>query len=239
MKIVSFFLVATILISGCVSNNYGEDSVKKVSFNTRDGVSIMANYWNSGREAVLLLHMMPSTKESWNGFAKSLFSEGFSVLAIDLRGHGESTESKDGSLDFTRFSDEEHHLSSLDVEAAVKFLKADNKSVRIIVGASIGANLALEHQANSIDIVKSVLLSAGLDYRGIKAEPYVSSLDASQGVLFVAGSGDGATETDARTLAKIIGDNAEVIILETSNHGTNLFKADTSLMQEIIGWIKK
>jgi alpha-beta hydrolase superfamily lysophospholipase len=67
--------------------------MEKVNFKTKDGVTIVGNYFKPRKEhapAFLLLHMMPATKESWNDFASHLQKEGFEVLAIDLRGHGES-----------------------------------------------------------------------------------------------------------------------------------------------------
>ena len=45
--------------------------------------------------------MMPATKESWNEFSQKLREKGWHVLAIDFRGHGEST--KEG-LNFENFS---------------------------------------------------------------------------------------------------------------------------------------
>src|SRR3989344_3233290 len=151
--------------------------MEKVWFETKDAarVRIAGNYWK-GTEAkgVILLHMMPATKESWNEFAELLLKNGFQVLAIDLRGHGESTQTEGGAetIDYKNFSDEEHQASINDVLVAREFLieKGISPENIFVGGASIGANLVLEYFAENADAIAGFSLSPGLDYRGGQAE---------------------------------------------------------------------
>jgi len=120
----------------------------------------------------LLLHMMPATKESWNDFASIIQKNGYAALAIDLRGHGESTDMKGNRLDYREFKDEEHRSSMNDIASAKEFLagKSEVDLSRIaIAGASIGANLALWQASIDKDVRLIMLLSPGLNYRGILA----------------------------------------------------------------------
>jgi len=67
--------------------------MEEITLTTQDDVRLYADYYKSSTlnaPAVLLLHMMPETKESWREFAKKLREVGFQVLAIDFRGHGKS-----------------------------------------------------------------------------------------------------------------------------------------------------
>src|SRR3989338_9524623 len=115
-----------------------------VSFITGDGVEIAGIYRpGDGEKFAILLHMMPATKESWEAFTSILSEMGYASLAIDARGHGEST--MNGTLDYQTFSDKQHQAKIDDVEAALTFLKDHGAAEEevIVMGASIGANLAI------------------------------------------------------------------------------------------------
>ena len=127
--------------------------MEKISY-TAENVTIVGNYWKgTNGKAAILLHMMPATKESFTPFAEKLHEKGWSVLAIDLRGHGESTKKIHGELstpmNYQEFSDEEHQSSMHDVEGARDWLEAQGIATENIVigGASIGANLAINYMA--------------------------------------------------------------------------------------------
>ncbi len=211
--------------------------MERAVLNTSDGIGIIGNYWHGEKSAVLLLHMMPATKESYTPFAKVLHSHSFSVLAIDLRGHGESMKGRD----YKSFSDEEHQASIQDVDAAVRYLKKKGADNIFIVGASIGANLALHYQSMDADIKKTVLLSPGTNYRGILTLPSAKKLQLDQEVFLVAGSLDGRSagraDTMAREIAEALPGKQTLKILPSGEHGTNLFMEDESLMTEITEWL--
>ncbi|MBI5797903.1 alpha/beta fold hydrolase [Candidatus Woesearchaeota archaeon] len=231
------FLLFIILINACTI----QGQMKSISFLTDDQVNIVGNYWQGGKNAVLLLHMMPATKESWEYFAEDLHKENFTVLAIDLRGHGESMEQEGGILNYKTFTDEEHQDSIKDVEAAVDYLKEQGAENIAIIGASIGANLALEYQSEHPEIKKAVLLSAGTNYRGIEILPYAAKLREDQQVYFVAGSLDGRSAGSADAMAKEIAQKIkkkEIKIYNSTAHGTDLFAEDDTLSKILIDWLK-
>lgn len=216
---------------------------EKVSFFTSDGIKIVGDFYSPSKRAVLLLHMMPATKESWNKFSKSLNTIDFSTLAIDLRGHGESISRDGKKISFRNFMDLEHQESIRDLEAAGKFLTARGKELVAIVGASIGANLALWYQSEHPEIKKTVLLSPGFDYKGIKTEPLVKRLVPEQSLYAIGGSRDvRSAGEDCGTIAKKLIDlapstNKEVEVLETDAHGTDLFQFDPTLKERLIQWL--
>lgn len=209
-----------------------------MNFSATDGTRIAYDLYPAENAKVwlLLIHMMPATKESWRDFAERAREEGYSSIAIDLRGHGESTDvelrGQIQKLDYRKFSDIEHQKSILDLEASVEFLKkqgADPKRI-VLIGASIGANLALEYLANQPEIETAILFSAGLNYRGIFAEPLVKKLSPGQKVLFFASeddvrSGGNNAEMNKRLFALMpAGAIKELVIFQTGGHGTDLLK---------------
>lgn len=225
-----FLLTTTIiiLISGCVE-------MEKTTIITEDGVKIIGEYWDANTtKAILLLHMMPATKESWHVITNDLNKQGYKVLTIDLRGHGESTETTTGeTLNYRTFNDEEHQTSTLDVQAALKFLEQKGAREYAIIGASIGANLALIQASEDERVKNVVLLSPGLNYRGLKLEKTAQKF--KKPTLIIASQEDTYSANSSKTLHELI-ENSELIMLNNKGHGTNMF-TQPGLKQKIINWV--
>ena len=218
--------------------------METISLRTSDGFSLKALHGESNvladskpRRGAVLLHMMPATKESWIGFAEQLvpFCE---VVAPDLRGHGESDG---GPAGFKAFSNEAHQASRNDVAAAVEYLRAKGIQDIVLVGASIGANLALQYAAEHPEISACILLSPGINYYGIETLPLVERLRPTQRLLIAASEDDMRTNgSSAATMAQQLylaaPDSVQknVIIYHAAGHGTNMFGKETpDLAQEI------
>ncbi len=234
----SLFVVLLFLLTSCTQEDLsGDENMESVTFQTEDNVRIVGNYWEGSEHAVLLLHMMPATKESWEEFGEALNKKGFTVLAIDLRGHGESVQQEGNILNYRNFSDAEHQGSIADVEAAIAYLQEHGATEMSIVGASIGANLALWYQSEHPEIEKTILLSPGTNYRGIIIEPFAEALSEEQEVYFVAGTLDGSAVEMAKQIQNKVPGSSEIKIYESSAHGTDLFAEDGKLMNTLISWL--
>lgn len=235
----------------------------KIFLRTKDNKKIAANLFEPGKKQqpipagwLLLIHMMPATKESWNKFAEKLLSIGYESFAIDLRGHGESDAGPEGYL---KFSNLEHQSGILDLEAGVEFLKSRGAVAEkiFLIGASIGANLSLQYITEHPEIKKVVLLSAGLNYRGVATEPLVKVLKSDQRIFLVSAKDDGlpngqvglpAGRQDAQANAvqnqKLyeaipVGVQKEIKIYETGGHGTDLLQNQPNLSDLIIEFLNK
>lgn len=224
---------------------------ERVEFTTSDGVRIVGDYYapeGAGRGAILLLHMMPATRQSWKSFAENLASAGFSALAIDLRGHGESIYRDDGmgnkeQLEYKEFSDEEHQKSILDVGAAVEYLKKRDIGERLfLAGASIGANLALQYVAKDPDVSGAILLSAGLNYMGIETIPLAQKLGTGQSVYVVASKDDmrsgGPADEQAQKIYDSLSSKKIIKVFETGGHGTDILDSHPEFQDELVEWLK-
>lgn len=215
--------------------------MEKITFRTKDGVLISGNYYKPQKEhspVFLLLHMMPATKESWNTFAQRLAARGFACLAIDLRGHGGSIDKNGKRIDYKEFRDADHRGSMNDIESAKEFL-AGQKYVDIsrfaIAGASIGANLALRQASVDKDVRLLVLLSAGLNYRGIQAQELAPKYPAS--VYILASEGDTYAAESSRQLCGIFPGDKRLNIINGNLHGTAMLDAVPELIDELLEWI--
>lgn len=213
---------------------------------TTDGVIIVGDFINpaGAKKTVLLLHMMPAVRDSWEPLSAELNNAGFATLAIDLRGHGESTEmQKVGGeklkLDYKNFTDKDHQASRLDVDAAMNFLKSKGFSEENIslLGASIGANLTLDAMYRYHKIARGVLLSPGLDYRGVLTESAIKQLGANQKVWIIAAQADEYSADSTKTLAELRPDISKSTIFNGSDHGTDLFESQKMLVNDIVKFI--
>ncbi len=232
-------------------------TMTKTTFKTTDGVDIVADYYSpraGGSKSTLLIHMMPADRSSWRDFAPKLQAQGYHVLALDLRGHGESVKQArdDGrkTLNYKNFSDADHQASIRDVDAAVAFLeeKGVKRDSLVLIGASIGANLSLQYVAENPEVRQAVLLSPGLDYRGIETEPLVKKLHAGQRLLFATSeddaSGDGSNAEMNRQLYNLVpgGVEKKILVYKTAGHGTEMLALSAveglNLTQEILNWLK-
>lgn len=194
---------------------------------TTDNVQIAYSLYpvEGPRGWLILAHMMPATKESWRDFANELQKHGYESLAIDLRGHGESDG---GSSGYQKFSDAEHQASIRDLEAAWEFLKSRGATPdkTSLIGASIGANLSLQFLTENPEFKKAVLLSPGLNYRGLKTEQLVKKLSQNQSVVFATSQDDGNNAEENQQLYQVAASkNKHLIVFEAGGHGTNMFKA--------------
>lgn len=215
---------------------------------TSDSVKIAANYfpvdskkYPNPKGWVVFLHMMPATKESWNVLADRLQQEGYAGIAIDLRGHGASDGGPQG---FAQFTDAEHQDSKRDIDAAVDFLKGVGaRDERIIlIGASIGANLALQYVAHHRGFKKMVLLSPGLDYHGIAAKPLIETLPEDKHLLLIGSRDDDRVADNAADIEALWsmvprGVEAKKELVEIGGHGTAIVTHNPELIEEIITFI--
>lgn len=230
-----------------VVNQGVQQSIKKmetVTITTKDSAQIVGDYYPAGAEnapAVLLLHMMPSTRKSLVDFAEKLNEAGLSALAIDLRGHGDSLNKTDGTyLNYKNFSNAEHQSSIHDVETAIDFLKQKGAEKIFVIGASIGANLALQYAAEHSDIRAVVLLSPGLDYRGVLTADLPLQLHARQAVYYAASFEDSYSADSVRMLYQKTpeGVKKEEKIFDQAGHGTDIFVHEPDFEGQIISWLK-
>jgi alpha-beta hydrolase superfamily lysophospholipase len=177
--------------------------------------------------------MMPATKESWDSIAGKLLQRGYASLAFDQRGHGESTMG--GTLDYKTFTPEQQQQKRLDLEAALVWTREQgfDEAHTILIGASIGANLAIRALAEHASLPFAIALSPGLDYRGVKTDDVITSIRSNQKVVLVASGDDDRPSWDSvHELHRL---NPSTILIERHGlgHGTNMTDADPSFVDEL------
>lgn len=219
--------------------------MEKVELITEDGIKIIGDYYEAQKSdapAVILLHMMPETRVSWRDFAPLLVERGFQVLAIDERGHGESTMG--GELNYQKFSDDQQQAKKFDVLAVRKFFVDKGISAENIFvgGGSIGANLAIQYMAEHPECRAGFALSPGFNYRGIGTRPLMEKLNSEQSIYLVGAKDDpnvSGNWEQVEKLSQIGPAQKQLKIFETGGHAENVLKTHHDFAQELADWLKK
>jgi len=217
------------------------------TLSTSDGWKIAAWYWapraaNAKAPGVILLHQRAKDKSSWGSLPAQLVKQGYAVIAIDLRGHGESVGPGGKHVDFNDLTDPEYTAMLRDVRAADQYIGSqpgvDGDRIGII-GASIGANLAIIYLSSNRHVRTAVCLSPGLDYHGLKPLDYMKAVDKRPLYLIAAkGDADSANAADALSRAGTIDGPKSLRLLEGSAHGTDLLASSEGLDKTIAtGWM--
>jgi pimeloyl-ACP methyl ester carboxylesterase len=224
----------------CVGSAFAfarQDRASRVTFQTPDGLTIVATMMEPSRRpapAIILVHMLGRSRKDWESAGARFAGEGFTTLAIDLRGHGESSAGGGG--------DERATLGAMvtDVRTAKRFLdtRADVLPGRVgLVGASLGATLAALAAGDDATIRSMALLSPTIDYRGVRIEAAMKKYGKRR-ALFVASRDDPYAWRSMRELSKGA-PGREMILLERAGHGTAMLAHDDSLIRTLVDWFRR
>ena len=170
---------------------FAAPKAQPVSFSTRDGWALSASYLpaQADGKTVILLHDLNKKKEEFTSLEGDLAKEGFGYLALDLRGHGQSTGR--GSVKGFEKEGVDNPFNKMvqDVEAAVNFLKSKNISLDKIalLGAGLGAQVAMKG-ALLTGVQTVALISPSANIRDVLVIPSIRLYKGD--LLIAAGSSD-------------------------------------------------
>lgn len=183
---------------------------------------------------MLLIHGLNEDAHSYDAFAESLGQRGFTVAAWDLRGHGQSTVRNGQPYNLRNFTERDVMAMAGDVALELGILEQGAPACAAIVGASIGANLALRAIAMDPNVSAAVLLSPGLDYHGLTTSDLIGQVQDRR-ILLAAARQDSYAFQSAAQLASGLS-HASFLQIEGSTHGTNLLR-EGDLQPRLIAWL--
>ncbi|MGA2222452.1 MAG: alpha/beta fold hydrolase [Verrucomicrobiia bacterium] len=229
-------------------------TVRTIRLTTADEVGISAAYYpvaSDSAPAVVLLHGLATNRDEWSGFASLLQRNGIAALAIDLRGHGESTRRLTAQgpelLDYHKFTPRDFQDMLLDVNAATDWLLDQpgiNKNRIGIVGASLGANIALRYTMFNEDLAALLLLSPGIVYKDVRTDDVMKRLGPVPLRIAVSRNDSFAFESAKRLMeirkdAGRSSDTNELIICTGNLHGAPMLAGVKGLPTILADWLKQ
>ena len=175
--------------------------------------------------------MLGGNRQIWDdvGLTEALVADGYAVLALDMRGHGESGTERDWGMaddDLQRVWQYFVELENVDGERTA------------VIGASIGANMALRTGANEPTIKTVALLSPGLDYRRVTTDDAIV-LYGDRPILIIASEEDSYAADSSRTLTELAQGEATLKMYNGAGHGTNMFGPEPDLTQLLLDWLNQ
>ncbi|MBI5831525.1 MAG: alpha/beta fold hydrolase [Armatimonadetes bacterium] len=206
-----------------------------------DGVALDSGWRptkSKAKAGVVLVPMLGHTREDYDGFSQALAGYGVASLAVSLRGHGKSAAPDGKSSD--KFSTEDWTKAKADIAAAVAALREKVGGAPVaIVGASIGANLAVLYAADQPDRVQGlVLMSPGLDYHGVTITEAFGKLKTKPTMVI-----NSADDTQAVPAAKLQVMHEEkkftMLQYDGSEHGTDLLGKHAQIVSKVVDWLGK
>ncbi len=106
-----------------------------VTYTVSDDLTLTADEWgDEGRPGVLMLHGAGQNRHAWKNTASALADDGWFVVTVDARGHGDSDWSPEANYDFTHTGADVMRLLDRFTEPPV------------VIGASMGGMSALAAQ---------------------------------------------------------------------------------------------
>jgi dienelactone hydrolase len=230
------------------------DANRIVHLHTTDDVAITGTYYpvsQAPAPVVLLIHSVARTRATWNDFARLLQQNGIAALAIDLRGHGDSTRKLTANgpvtLDFHNFTGNDYQDMLLDVEAAIDWLLAqpeiDHGRIAL-AGESVGANLALRYAAINPDLAAVVVFSPGINYRSVRTDDVIAQIGHMPLRILVSHNDPVAFESCKRMVeiqkeAGISTPTNEMTVCTGNLHGSDMLVGVRKLPEIVLDWLKQ
>ncbi|MBP7937868.1 MAG: alpha/beta fold hydrolase [Phycisphaerae bacterium] len=229
-------------------------ALKRVTFTTEDEVLIVGDYaepvLRGGQKLApmaILLHMYQSDRSAFTPLIGPLRRAGFAVLAIDLRGHGESNAPARLQLvERVRQRDPDLFKSMhRDVAAAYLWLR-DQPGVDparfVLVGASVGCSVALDYAGRDKSVDAVACLTPGTAYLALDSMAHIEKC-ANRPILMIAAEGERAA---ADRLAQAAGQHVAVKVVpdqpalgEKGLHGTRMLDKVADIDKTMIEFLSR
>ncbi len=218
----------------------GPAQPKAVTFPADDGLVLFADYgtptYTRGpAPLVILLHDAKQDRSVWRAWAGPLREAGFAVLAVDLRGHGESATSESRAEAARRQPALFQDMQS-DLRGAYAWL-ADQPGVDrarfALVGYGAGAAVALQYAVADRSVDCIIAIAPLQQELGFQSTGDVRQLTGR--VLYLFGH-----ERDKPALAALHAANGDAIVREwPRGGGTEFSQAPAALRDDLIQALRK
>jgi pimeloyl-ACP methyl ester carboxylesterase len=204
---------------------------------------------------LVLVHGIGGSQKEWATAIPSMVQAGYAVLALDLRGHGNSTNRRPSddpndpdSIAWRYLPNDQWRLLPADLEQILTAFARPKlhpketavqvqESPVVLMGAGLGANVALivaSHQPSKVKAV--VALSPLLSVKGL--EPALGVLTLKAPVFFAASQVDPDSLDSTQKLFKLTqSEPKELKLYKTIGSGEDLLTANAGLLPNILDWL--
>lgn len=226
---------ALILVLTALAASAGIPFPAVTSVSSASGSPLAASWGvpNKATRGVVLVHQLGRNREDFSSLAAALVRDGNAVLTLDLRGHGANVPA---GATAPELLPGDYAAMVADVHAAGQVLKAKGAQTLTFVGAELGANLVLNAAVDDPSVVSVVLLSPGLDYKGVITSDATYRY-GKRSMLLIASDDDVYSTKSSGILAGRAQGSHEFRLLEGAGRGIKMFNREPALEGYVVGWI--
>jgi len=193
---------------------------------------------------VVLLHSFGYNSNRWVGIQDKLIEAGYAWVAIDLRGHGKSTQNTEfKKISWLNLKQKAFLKYPTDVALVLKDIAATYKKISLnnwaIIGGDIGGNTGvLAAQQMPQRPAAIVLVSPNTSFKGLYIPVTVTEL-GNTAFLCVASENDNGALQAEQTLRKFAQADFENLNIARNGSGMMLINQNPELSDMIIKWLDK
>jgi dienelactone hydrolase len=193
----------------------------RVTLTTPDGVALAAT-WRAVPDrpdapAVLLVHDFARERRPFAPVQEELLARGLSSLALELRGHGESTHKGKVVVKLAPRLMSDPNAFPVDVETACTWLRSRARKVGVL-GLSLGGNLAVLAAANGWADA-AVAVSPNVE----RLAPLAGSRSrAARAILILASENDTGRPQSAKQISDAAREPKKTLLLPGAAHAMDL-----------------
>jgi alpha-beta hydrolase superfamily lysophospholipase len=204
-----------------------------VTLKTADGVELHGVHEPvpGATKAVLLVHGDRRSSNDWKFLQGKIEHAGMASLAIDLRGHGDSQ-----GVGVPPLPEETYQAMTADVTAGLAYLRERGATEIMLVGAELGATLALSAGAEAPDTTNIVLLSPSLKVFGIRSDAALKAW-GERSVLFVVSSDDPYSAKSALLLEAQARGPKHMEIYSGAGKGASMLNREPACEGLVLSWL--
>ncbi|MFK7987824.1 MAG: alpha/beta hydrolase [Sandaracinaceae bacterium] len=189
---------------------------------------------------VVLVHQLSSQRAEWTPLLRHLAADpALATFAVDMRGHGESTEGRGGqTLAWQAFEPSDWEAVEGDLVAVLDALLERLRPARVIlVGSSIGSSAVVRAAAEDERVHAVAALSPGRAYRGLDALTPLTAL-GSRPLLALASRQEQAAAETARDMARIAPAGRHELV-DGDVHGVSMFEEDPASLAHLVAFVRE
>lgn len=247
---MAFAVVVAIGMLFIPDKDVGEVVKQRITLQVSKEMSLYGDFYpENSKKAIILIHMYKQDRTSWDFLIPELRKEGYNILTIDLRGHGESTDvvKEPTENDFKSMAS--------DLSTAIDFLNKNKINEISVIGAELGANVGINFVVDEPKIQRIVLLSPGIEYQGINTVESIKRYDRpllilfskddeysgeSSGELLVLSGGDNSFAWESTNqLFNLSPSRARLEQYEGNNHGIEILRNLDESRKLLFEWLNE
>ena len=232
---------ALVILAGLLSPVFAAPKAQNITLSTQDGWSLAAVYQPAEDKdtTVVLLHDLGKKKEDFSSFEKALSKAGFGYLAVDLRGHGQSTGKGSYKTFAKEGADNPFNKMVQDGQTAVSFLRSKGVAPEhiVLLGTGLGASVAAKTAQLVPDVEGIALISPNVNIRDVLVVPALRVYKGAVLIAASAGERKGFLEASIlRNVSFLTAGEGNVTFLTAYDYaGHELL--DKYLTQSVVQWV--